>query len=410
MTAPPASAGPPPASGPLPPQPAPHRFTPGRPNLGSTRAAFFVAGFGMAAWAPLVPYAKQRLGVDEGTLGLLLLCLGAGSIATMPLAGVWAGRFGCRRVIWASGLLMCLALPGLATAGSVPLLAAALVLFGAAVGTIDVAINVQAVIVERAVGRAVMSGFHGFFSIGGIAGAAGASAVLWAAGSPLLAALCVAGVVVATLLAFGPGLLPPIGPRDGGEEGGASFAVPRGPVLLIGGLCFISFLAEGAMLDWSALVLTALHGLDPAWAGLGYTVFSITMTAGRLSGNRIVAALGGHLVLLCGGACAAAGMALAVLAPSSSAVLAGFALVGVGASNIVPVLYSALGRQRAMPAHLAVGAVTALGYAGILVGPAAIGAVAHAAGLPAAFLGVAGLLLLISLLSGVAMPRAAAPT
>lgn len=368
----------------------------------STRAAFFVAGFGMAAWAPLVPYAKDRLAVGEGTLGLLLLCLGVGSLATMPFAGALAGRFGCRRVIWASSLVICIALPLLATAGSVPLLAASLMLFGAGVGTVDVAINIQAVIVERTAGRAVMSGFHGLFSVGGIAGAAGVSGVLWGTGSPLLATLCVGAVIVAVLLAFGGGLL-----AHGGDGGGPAFALPRGPVLLIGGLCFVSFLAEGAMLDWSALILTALHGIEPVQAGLGYAMFSVAMTAGRLSGDRIVRALGGRRVLLYGGACAAGGVALAVLAPSWGAALAGFALVGAGASNIVPVLYSGLGRQRAMPANLAVAAVTTLGYSGILAGPAGIGLVAHAAGLPAAFLGVAALLLVVAACSGVATQASA---
>lgn len=371
------------------------RHVPGAPEQRSTRAAFFVAGFGMAAWAPLVPFAKDRLAVDDGALGLLLLCLGAGSIATMPLAGALAARFGCRRVIWAASLVMCIALPLLATAGTVPLLAAALLLFGAGVGTVDVVINIQAVIVERTAPRAVMSGFHGLFSVGGIAGAAGVSAVLWAAGSPLLATLCVAALIVATLLAFGHALLP-----YGGDRGGPAFALPRGIVLLIGGLCFVTFLAEGAMLDWSALILTALHDLDPVRAGLGYAVFSVAMTAGRLSGDRIVRAFGGRMVLLCGGLCAASGMALAVLAPSPLSALAGFTLVGAGASNIVPVLYSALGRQRAMPANLAVGAVTTLGYSGILAGPAGIGFAAHAAGLQAAFLGVAALLLIIAACSG----------
>jgi len=373
------------------------RSVPGTPEQRSTRAAFFVAGFGMAAWAPLVPYAKDRLAIGEGTLGLLLLCLGAGSIATMPLAGALAARFGCRRAIWAASLIICGALPLLATAGTVPLLAAALMLFGAGLGTIDVVINIQAVIVERAAGRTMMSGFHGLFSVGGIAGAAGVSAALWGTGSPLLATLCVAALIVATLLAFGRTLLP-----YGGDRDGPAFAVPRGAVLLIGALCFISFLAEGSMLDWSALILTDLHGIDPVRSGLGYAVFSVAMTAGRLFGDRIVHSLGGRMVLLCGGSCAAGGVALAVFAPSWPAALAGFALVGLGASNIVPVLYSGLGRQRAMPANLAVAAVTTLGYSGILAGPAGIGFVAHAVGLPVAFLGVAALLLVVAACSSAA--------
>ena len=363
-------------------------MTPGSRERRSTRAAFFVAGVGMAAWAPLVPFAKARLMLPDSTLGLLLLCLGAGSMVTMPAAGALAARYGCRRVICVAGSLLCVALPLLATAPSLPLMAASVLLFGASVGTVDVVMNIQAVLVEQASGRAMMSGFHGLFSAGGIAGAAGVSLVLWLTGSPLLATLCVDALIVLMLVLFGPALLP-----TGGDRDGPPFAVPRGAVLLVAALCFISFLAEGAMLDWSALILTSLHGTDPAQAGLGFAVFSVMMTAGRFRGDRIVHALGGPRVLLWSGLAASAGLVAAVLAPSGWGALAGFGLVGLGASNIVPVLFSALGRQRAMPPNLAISAVTTVGYGGILLGPAAIGAVAQAAGLTVAILGVAGLLL-----------------
>jgi len=152
--------------------------TPGRLEQMSTRIAFFIAGFGIAAWAPLVPYAKARAGLDEGTLGLLLLCLGVGSILAMPIAGALAGRFGCRKVMAGGTLLICLALPLLATLTSIPLLMAALFMFGAGLGGVDSTVNLQAVIVERASGKTMMSGFHGLFSLGGIVGAAGVSALL----------------------------------------------------------------------------------------------------------------------------------------------------------------------------------------------------------------------------------------
>ena len=157
----------------------------------STRIAFFIAGFVMAAWAPLVPFAKARAAIDDGVLGLILLCLGIGSIVTMPLSGALAARFGCRLVIAASTVLLCLTLPLLATVASLPLLVAVVLVFGAGVGALDVAINIQAIIVERASGRPMMSGFHGQFSLGGIAGAAGVTALLGAGSSPLAATLCV---------------------------------------------------------------------------------------------------------------------------------------------------------------------------------------------------------------------------
>ncbi|MCF5504452.1 MFS transporter, partial [Pseudomonas syringae] len=144
-----------------------------RAEQSSTRIAFFIAGFSVASWAPLVPYVKQRMGLDEGTLGLLLLCLGVGSILSMPLAGALAARFGCRRLLVCSTLLICLCLPLLATISSLPLLIAILFLFGASMGGVDCTANVQAVIVERASGKTMMSGFHGLFSLGGIVGAAG---------------------------------------------------------------------------------------------------------------------------------------------------------------------------------------------------------------------------------------------
>ncbi|MCF4976708.1 MFS transporter, partial [Pseudomonas lactis] len=147
------------------PPPAP--VVPGRLEQMSTRIAFFIAGFGIAAWAPLVPFAKARANLNEGTLGLLLLCLGMGSIIAMPVAGVLASRYGCRRVLTAGTLMICLALPTLATVSSIPLLIAGLFLFGAGLGTVDSTVNLQAVIVERASGKTMMSGFHGLFSLGG---------------------------------------------------------------------------------------------------------------------------------------------------------------------------------------------------------------------------------------------------
>ncbi len=367
------------------------RSVPGAAEQFSTRIIFFVAGLAMAAWAPLVPFAKMRLGVDDGTLGFILLYLGAGSICAMPFTAALAARFGCRKVISVAALILCAALPMLALASTVPLLAASVFVFGAAIGTIDVTINVQAVIVERASRRAMMSGFHGLFSVGGIAGAGSVAALLWAGAAPLAATLVIAAAVLASLLIARAHLLP-----YGDESDAPWFAVPHGIVLFIGALCFVAFLAEGAMLDWSAVFLTTRRALAPAYGGAGYAVFAAAMTAGRVGGDRIVHALGARAVLILGGVCAASGLGLAVIAPWWVAGLAGFALVGIGASNIVPVLYSALGRQRAVPLNVAIAAATVLGYLGILCGPALIGFAAQATNLSTALLGVAALLLVVA--------------
>ncbi|MDK1702320.1 MFS transporter [Serratia rubidaea] len=365
---------------------------PGIPEQIATRIAFFVSGLGMAAWAPLVPFAKLRLNLDDGSLGLLLLCIGAGSLLAMPLTGLLTGKLGCRRVILLAGLALCIDLPLLVLMDSTPGMGLALLLFGAAIGMIDVAMNIQAVIVERASGRAMMSGFHGFFSVGGIAGAGGVSLLLWLGLSPLAAVLSTVLTIVLLLALAQKNLL-----RDSdAQDGGPLFVLPRGWVMFIGALCFIMFLAEGSMLDWSALFLTTLRGVEHSQAGLGYALFSIAMTIGRLNGDRVVNALGRYKMLLLGSLCAAVGLALAVVCDSAAIALLGFMLVGLGASNVVPILFSAAGNQHDMPANLAIASVTTLGYAGILAGPALIGFIAQVSSLTVAFGCVTVLLLAVT--------------
>jgi predicted MFS family arabinose efflux permease len=361
---------------------------PARPEQLSTRIIFLMAGFGAAAWAPLVPFAKARAGIGDGVLGLLLLCLGMGSFVAMPLAGALAARFGCRRVLTGAALVICLALPFLATVSSLPLLVASLFIFGAGLGSFDVTINIQAVIVERASGRSMMSGFHGLYSVGGIVGAAGVTALLGAGAPPLAATLCVVVGLIGALAYAAPNML-----SYGTKSEGPAFAFPHGVVLFIGLLCFIAFLAEGAMLDWSAVFLTSVRAMKPSFAGLGYAAFASTMTIGRLTGDRIVQRLGGSVVISIGGLLAAAGFTLATLVPSWQVALVGYALVGAGCSNIVPVLFSSVGRQNIMPESVAIPAIATLGFGGVLAGPAAIGFVAHAINLPAAFLILAVLLI-----------------
>jgi MFS family permease len=370
------------------------RVVPGEREQFSTRVAFFIAGFAMASWAPMVPLAKQRVGIDDGTLGLVLLGLGAGSVLAMPLAGYLTARFGCRRVITLASLLICLMLPLLGSVASLPALIGAVLLFGVGMGSLDCAINIQAVMVEKASERAMMSGFHGLFSLGGILGAVGMTALLSAGLSAFLATLVVVAVLLVALYRAGPHLLP-----FGSESDGPLFAVPHGIVLFLSVLCFIVFLTEGAMLDWSAVFLVSERQIAPSYAGLGYAAFAATMTLGRLTGDAIVNRLGGARVTLLGGSLAAFGLALSLLVPAWPAALLGYALVGAGCSNIVPVLYTAVGRQTSMPQSAAIPAMTSLGYAGILMGPAAIGFISHLSNLPLA-LGVLIVLLAFVAVSG----------
>jgi len=359
----------------------------------STRLIFLVSGIGMAAWAPMVPYAKARLGLDDAQLGLMLLAFGGGSMASMPFVGWLSHRFGNRRVIVASGWLLCLALPVLALAPNVAVLTAALLYFGVMLGAVDVAMNAHAVEVERRDGRVLMSGFHGLFSLGGLAGAAGMSALL-ALGLPLpLAALAVSALLAALVLYLRGGLLPNVG---GAAAGHAPFRMPHGVVLLLGLLCFVSFMAEGSMLDWSAVFLRDFRGFAPSAAGIGYACFSVAMALGRLTGDRLIQRIGPVWAVRVGAGLAATGFALAASVPWPGASLAGFVLVGLGASNIVPVMFSAAGRLPGSSPAIAIAAVTMLGYAGLLSGPALIGFISRLASLPLALAVVAGLLLLVA--------------
>jgi predicted MFS family arabinose efflux permease len=336
----------------------------------------------------LVPLVKARAAIDEGVLGLLLLCLGLGSISAMPVTGFLVGRYGCQRVIVVATLIMALSLPLLAWLSGVTALAIAIVVFGIGLGMLDCAMNVQAVMVSEASARPIMSSFHGLYSLCGILGALGMTALLAAGLSPLAAVLCVVGLTLVTLIKAAPNLLP-----YGSEGDTPFFALPRGKVLFLGGLCFIVFIAEGAMLDWSGVFLVSLRGMDPAYGGLGYAAFATAMTGSRLAGDWMVTRFKPARVVVMGSLCASLGIVFSLLTSSWSFSLLGYALVGVGCANIVPVLFSAVARQTHMPQGTAVPAMTTLGYAGVLMGPALIGFVAHASSLQLA-LGLVAIALL----------------
>lgn len=354
----------------------------------ATRISFFIAGAGFAAWAPLVPFVKQRFGLDEAALGLLLLCLGMGALIGMPLTGGLVRRFGCRRVIVGSSIQIAANLLALSYVASLPILVGALLLFGAATGTLDVAVNIHAARVESLDNKSRMSGFHGLYSVGCIAGAGGASLLLAQGLSPLEAALCVAGLMLLSLLTTARNLL-----RHADSAESRAFVFPRGKVVLIGILCFIMFLAEGGVLDWGALFLSQLRGVPMQDAGVGYTLFAVAMSIGRLIGDRLVVRFGRYPVVLAGSLIAAAGFFSMVFIPAPLANLAGFVCIGLGLANIVPILISATAKQHDMPPELAIAATTTMGYSGILIGPAFLGGLAQLAGLAAVFF-VLGVLVL----------------
>lgn len=358
----------------------------------ATRAVFFLVGFGLAIWAPLVPYAKNRLGLADGVLGLLLLCLGTGSIITMPVIGILASRFSCRRVITVSSLCLILVVPFLVLSGHVAAMAVSLLFFGGAIGAIDVAGNIQAIIVQRESRLFMMSGFHAFYSIGGLCGAGFMSFLLWLGLSPMASCLISDAVLVGILAAYQGKLLSHT--HDG--DGSAHFAIPRGIVLITGILCFITYLSEGIIFDWGSLFLVKYKSFDQSYAGLGMAVFSLMLAIGRLWGSHIIHAMGGGTrVVLIGGIFSAIGLLLAVFVLPGMWALIGYGLLGISVSNIVPIIFTAAGQQNIIPVNDAVSIVTTLGYTGTLLGPALIGFMAQATTLATAFVMVAMLMLVL---------------
>ena len=309
-----------------------------------------------------------------------MLCLGVGSVALMFLTGVLNARYGSRPIILAGGFGLAVLLPLLAVAGSPVALGMTLFAFGAALGSLDVAMNIHAVEVERAAGRPLMSGFHALFSVGGFAGATVMTFLLSSNVGPFASTLVAALPMAITMVVAAPRLL-----RASHSKEAPLFVAPHGIVLLLAALAAVMFLVEGAILDWSALLVTEKGLVREAQGGLGYSIFAIAMTAGRLGGDFVTARVGDRAVLFWGGLATMAGFALLLAAPIPAVAMSGFLLIGLGASNIVPVLFRGAGAQRAMPAGHAVAAITTAGYSGILVGPAGIGFVARTFGLPVAF-------------------------
>jgi predicted MFS family arabinose efflux permease len=347
-----------------------------------------------------VPYAKERLAVDERVLGILLLCLGIGSLVAMFFTGMLSTRLGTRPVILASGFGLAVVLPSLAIASTPLTLGLSLLLFGATLGSLDVAMNIHAVEVERGAGQPLLSGFHALYSVGGFAGAAFITLLLSLGLGPLMCVITGAGLMILAMVATLPGLL-----RTRAAEGEPHFAWPRGVVLVIAALAAITFLAEGALLDWSALLITGNGLVAVEQGGSGYMLFSIAMTLARFSGDALTARLGDRAIMLWGSLVAIGGFILLLTTSVVAIALAAFILIGLGCANVVPVLFRRAGSQTVMPSSLAIAAITTTGYAGILLGPAAIGFVAKQVGLTMAFWMIPALLLLVPLCAATVAPR-----
>jgi MFS family permease len=341
-------------------------------------AVFFTNGVVIGTWVVRIPAIKDRLGLSEGLLGVVLLGAAVGALVAMPVVGALVSRFGSRRIVGVSALALTVALltPGLAP--SLPLLVLAVALLGAANGGLDVAMNAQAVAVEQGYGRPIMSSFHAAWSFGGLGGAAlGGLLASWGiAPLPHFSAVAVLAAI-AFVAAYGA-LLPSA--ADASEEGTPAFARPTRALLGLGIISFCVLLGEGAMGDWSAVYLDDTLRTGPGFAAAGYAAFSLSMAFGRLFGDRFTELLGPVTLVRTCGAIAAVGLGIALAAAQPLVALAGFACAGAGFSIVFPTALSAAGRTGG-PTGPALAAVTTAAYTGFLVGPPFIGFLAELTGL-----------------------------
>jgi MFS family permease len=371
---------------------------------------FVTLGLSAGTWAARIPAIKAALHLSPGILGLCLLGPAAGSVLTMPLAGAIMATVPPRRVVGCALVLLAGMLPLTTVISSPWQLFAVLAGWGVGLGVVDVGMNLEGAAVQDRLGRRTMSGFHAAYSVGGLTGA-GLGGIAAASGVSPRADFILAGVVV--LLAGGaaaqffsarPVRHPPGEPAERPK-------VSRWPLWSVALVClalmsFGSFLAEGVVTDWSAVYLHSSLGAPVGLAALGYTVFSCTMTAGRLAGDRVADLAGpARLVRLSAGV-AALGFAVALLIGQVWSGLAGFALLGIGLAVVVPLVFTAAAQTGRPGPNLAL--VTMTGYVGVLAGPALIGGVAQAIGLHAA-LGIDVILCaMCAALAGFVRPRAAA--
>jgi MFS family permease len=359
-----------------------------KPALRRARIAislvFLILGAGAGIWAVHIPLVASRLAIDPAVLGLGLLTMAAGAVSFMILAGLAIARFGSRRATAAVAITFAVVAPLPIVAPDLVFFFIGCLLFGAAMGSTDVAMNTQASELEALRRTPIMSSFHGFYSAGALGGALIGAAVIgagWGNGSGALAA---AVILLAGALYAARGLLRSPPPRHAGP----SFALPNRAVVGIGLIAFLCFAIEGAVTDWSALYLSTDRAATPTMAATGFALFSVAMAVCRLAGDPVVARLGGRAVLVGGGILMLVGVALALAAPNALLSAVGFGLIGIGAANTVPVVFSAAGQTPGVPPSVGIAAVTTFGYTGFLVAPPILGFLAKGYGLSASIMAI----------------------
>jgi MFS family permease len=384
------------------------------PPLARARVAilsyFFVLGVATATWSARLPAIKAALHLSDGRLGLALFAVPAGSVLTLPLSGRIADKFGAVRVLRIAGVLVPVALVpiGLAPESpqtrNLPVLMAALVVYGAMAGLLDVSMNACAARLELGYDRPIMSSLHAGYSIAGLAGAGIGGISAWLGISPLPTFAATGAALVVLGLLAGPRVtIPPVVPRPAQPDDPPlrSLRQISAVIWVLGALALCGQVGEGSAGDWSAVYLHVNLGSSAGVAATGLAAFSVTMAAGRLAGDRLAARFGPVALVRASGLLAGLGMAAGLLAGGAVAAIAGFALLGAGLAGIFPQIVTAAARLDPTRAGHNIGRIAAIAYSGLLTGPVAIGAIASGVGLRDALLVPAALAILVAAAAGV---------
>ena len=340
---------------------------------------FLVDGVGFGTWAAHVPVFKQFLHLENGSLTFVLVSLIIGAIITMPVTGQLIEHYGSRRVVRTAAVIYVLMVALLAQASSLLFLILFAGLYGAAKGAFDVAVNAQAITVEKQYGLPIMSFFQGCWSAGGLFGAGAASLMLQHGGTARSDLSLTAGMLILCSLWAMPSLVSE--KETAKPRGRAKFIWPDAALLRLATLAFFGLMAEGAIGDWASVYLHSNVGVTLSLAAAGYAAYAIAMAAGRFSGDWLAQRFSGKNILHVSGLLIAVGMSCALLIPSWWPAVSGLMLTGIGIANIVPVIWGAAGRDTRMGAGPAISTVTTIGYCGFLTGPPVIGSLAVVVGL-----------------------------
>ena len=342
----------------------------------ATFLVFSVNGAMIGSWIAHIPWLQDHLGISKGTLGLCLLCMAAGALVSMPLTGHLLDRRPSASVTRWSTLVFCLMLPLGLLATNPYVLGAILFVFGASSGAMDVSMNAHGVAIQETLDRPVMSSFHGGWSVGGFV-AAGLAGLAAAAGlDPRVESL----IVGVGLLLLSVWITSRLGSASAHSSAGQGLALPTRAVLLIGGLCFLVMLTEGAIGDWSGIYLRHDTGASSAAAATAFTGFSLGMAVARLSGDAVNVRIGAVTLLRAGTALVAITLGAVLVVGQTIPAVIGFALCGLGIANAVPLLFTAAGQID--PPGPSLAAAFTLGYTGFIVGPPVIGLLSDHVGLP----------------------------